>query len=180
MAGLAPNLQNGSSLLVYIGNVLQAYCTNISFSRSMSQAAVGGIGSYSYDTLEAVSYSASGSFTLTRYTGSAVDAVKGKGAYQLPARSNNGFNNPGTDGNSMLHPAHFNPISFLTGKTGDIKIYERQDQGSSSPGALIYVLRDFRMTSYALSFTPGSLTAENISFKCLRILDAADGGTTNV
>jgi hypothetical protein len=175
MSGYVPNFQSGSNQVIYIGNVIAAYITNLSFSRNMSQGAVGGIGGYSYDAQEALSYSASGSFTLTRYTSAAADAVKKVtgGEYKLPTKSNSGFPNPGTDGNSMLHPAHFNPSKLLTGKTFDIKVFERRSQ-SSNDAVVVYTLKDCRLSGYSIGFTPGSLVSENLSFKCLRIVDAAD------
>lgn len=174
MSGQVNNFQSGSNLLIYIGNVLVSYATGLSMQRSMAQGAVGGVGSYSYSSLEALGYSASGSFTITRYSKGITDAVKGRPGYNLPAPTNSGFNNPGADGNSMLHPSMFNPQALLYGKTFDIKVFERSST-SSNDGVLVYTIKDARMESYSLGFTPGSLVSENISFRCLRVIDAADG-----
>lgn len=174
LSGQLPNFQSGSNLLIYIGNTLCAYATNLSWQRSMAQAGVSGIGSYSYDAIEAVGYSASGSFTITRYSKATTDAVKGKAGFNLPVKTNDGFNNSGTDGNSMLHPSQFNPQSLLYAKTFDIKVMERTST-TSNEGQIAFILQNCRMESYSIGFTPGSLVSENISFRCLKILDAADG-----
>lgn len=173
MSGLVPGFQSGSNLIVIIGNVMQANLTSISLNRSMTNGAVGGIGGFSYDALEALGYSSSASLTLTRYSKATVDAINGKAGYQVPARTN-GFNNPGTDGNSLLHPSQFNPAALLTGKTFDIIIGERLSQDSNEFNTVL-TLKDCRLNSYSLSFSPNSLVSENLGVKCIRIIDAADG-----
>jgi hypothetical protein len=168
MAGLLPSFQSGSNLYIYIGNVLVAYGTNLSLSQDMTNVGVGGIGSMSYDAIEPTAYAARGSFSITRYSKLASDAIQAKTA--APAASVPGrFGvTPDVDGNSMLHPAQFNPINLIISKTFDIKVFERNAQTGVS-GNLVYTAKDCRMTNYSMGFTPGSLVTENISFRCLRI-----------
>jgi hypothetical protein len=171
MAGLLPSFQSGSNLYIYIGDILIAYGTNLNLSRDMTNVGVGGIGSYSYDAIEPTAYAARGSFSVTRYSSLAKDAITAKTvapAGTLPGRS---ASLPQTDGNSMLHPSQFNPINLIVSKTFDIKVFERNSQ-TGATGNLIYTAKDCRMNGYSIGFTPGSLVTENISFRCLRIEDA--------
>jgi hypothetical protein len=146
------------------GKVL-AYGTNISFSDDVTTAPVGGLGSYSYDTLEPTSYAARGSFSLIRYTEDAKKSLTNitTNAPVLPSRLNNV-----NDNGAMKHlmPTHFNPTSLLTSSTFNIEIYE--GSGSSDK---IFTLKDCRMIGYSITFTPGQLVSENIGFMCIKVID---------
>lgn len=172
MAGLLPSFQSGSNLMIYIGNTLVAYGTNLTLSRDMNHAAIGGIGSYSYDAIEPTAYSARGSFSITRYSKIGLDAADAKTADPSAAgKPSRAAQMAGMDGNSMLHPSQFNPILLIVSKTFDIKVFERNSI-TGATGNLIYTAKDCRMNGYSIGFTPGSTVVENISFRCLRIEDA--------
>lgn len=173
MAGLLPSFQSGSNLYIYIGNVLVAYGTNLQISRDMTNVGVGGIGSYSYDAIEPTAYAARGSFSVTRFSKLALDAVNAKTASPAATAPGRSGAIAGADGNSMLHPAQFNPINLLISKTFDIKVFERNSV-TGATGNLAYTAKDCRMNGYSIGFTPGSLVAENISFRCLRIVDGQE------
>lgn len=178
MAGLLPSFASGSNLALYIGNLRVAYGSNITFTDDVSHAAVGGIGSYSYDSLEPTQYLARGSFSIVRYSTEAVNAINAKtaGTQGRTATRSNGFTNPNTDGNSMLHPSQFNPTALLLSKTFDIKIFERNNSDNSQMSR-IFTLQDCRLTGYSIGFTPGSLVSENLSFICILAKDhLAEGG----
>lgn len=171
MAGRLPSFSSGSNLAIYIGNSLVAYGSNLSFVDDVSHAAVGGIGSYSYDALEPTQYAARGNFSLMRYSNLSRDAILSmpeaiRGA--APARSNSVGS--GRDGNSLLAPESFNPTQLVGSQSFDIKVYERKNDGTV--GDVIYTIRDCRLTGYSIGFAPGSLVSENISFICILVEDA--------
>ena len=174
MAGLLPSFLSGSSLLIYIGNTQVAYGTNLSISQDMTQAGVGGIGSFSYDAIEPLMYSCRGSFSLTRYSNLATDAALSKTAAPagtIPSRSASSDLASGVDGNSLLHPSQFNPLLLIVSKTFDIKVFARNSI-TGATGDLVLTVKDCRLNGYSLGFTPGSLTSENLSFRALRLVKA--------
>lgn len=181
MAGLLPSFASGSNLALYLGNLRVAYGSNLTFTDDVAHAAVGGIGSYSYDALEPTQYLARGSFSIVRYGSVAGEAIVSKTAGtsgKTPTKmgSTSVTTNPDTDGNSMLHPSQFNPTGLLLSKSFDIKVFERQVSDNSQMRQ-IFTLQDCRMTGYSIGFTPGSLVTENISFICILAKDhLAQGG----
>lgn len=204
MANVLPNFSNGSALLISIDNQLVAYATNLSFSDDVTTAGVGGLGSFSYDALEPLSYSSRGGFTITHYSKDAMNAVKAGsalsnfgtngGASQAPKRSNDnpsvfGGQAATSTGNSLLIANSFSPIGLLASRTFDIAVYQRQatldNFGATTDiiqSGLVFRCVDCRLTSYSISFTPGSLVAEQLGFICIRIEDeqVLNNNTTNV
>jgi len=169
MAGLLPSFASGATLAIRIGNTNVAYATNLSFVDDVTQAPVGGIGSYSFDALEPTQYIARGNFSLMRYSALAHKANTGLGA-SVPSRATSETFDE-VDGNSMLHPSQFNPVRLLVSRTFDIKIYERVATPETLELVLsekpVFHLHNCRFTNYAIAFTPGSLVGENIGFMCI-------------
>ena len=174
MAGFIPSFASGANLVIYIGAHALAYGTNLSFVDDVANAPIGGIGGYSFDTIEPTQYIARGNFSITRYSKLAIEGLQNSGFVVgtdtvLPGRmgpADTGNEGWGADGNSMLSPTHFNPINLLASRTFNIIIYERNTGGNKIEAQTI-TLTDCRLTSYSLAFTPGSLVAENLGFICL-------------
>ena len=172
-----PTMLTGSRLVIYVDGVAMAYAQSLSFSDRMAVAPVGGIGSYSYDALEPLQYSASGSMVITEYSQAAWDAIDGMGKSVVK----NERAQTTTGSNSLLRGAWYSPVSMMSSSTFDIKVYSRAKQSALAgvQGAnaavtdllLRYSLNDCRMNSYAVTFTPGSLVQENIGFMCLTVID---------
>jgi len=192
MANVLPSFASGSQLLIRIGGLAVAYATNLSFSDDVSSGAVGGIGSFSYDAIEPLSYASRGGFTITRYSKDAIDAIKAasplanfgnSGASQAPGRTSDkdslfGGQSSLSDGNSLLTPNSFSPIGLLASTTFDIEVYQRSatldntnNTTAITQSGLVFRCVDCRLTSYSISFTPGSLVAEQLGFICIRIED---------
>jgi len=207
MSGRIPSFLSSSKLVIKIGQSTLAYATSLTFSDDMTNVPVGGIGSYNYHTNEPVGYLARGSMVITQYSDKVYNQLKainnpaaGVTAANKAALPDNlradKQNSEVRDGNSMLIQEYFSPVALLTQRTFDIEVYERdangglQDLNGNGPineatgqiqdngvGAL-YILKDCRMTSYNLSFTPGQLLSEAVSFLCLSVLDSqAEAGT---
>jgi hypothetical protein len=193
MAGQIPSFASGSNLAIQIGGLHLAYGTNLSWSDDVAHAAVGGIGSYSYDALEPLQYLARGSFSLVRYSTEVRNLLSGQAPFgAAPARSALGASpTTGTDGNSMLRPGSFNPASLLLSRTFDIVVYERGYKAGVNPAGTgstltnsadtlnkVFTLSDCRLTSYSITFTPGQLVTENLGFICILVTDAATQPST--
>jgi len=182
MANLIPSFANGSALKITVDDKIIAYATNLSFSDDVTHAGVGGVGSYSYDALEPVQYAARGGFSVTHYSKAAMTAIVGGNALSAdkasnaPTRSSGNNSVNGGDGNSFLVANSFNPINLLTSRTFDIQVYQGAADattGVRSPAkdSLVFTCKDCRLTSYGLSFTPGTLVAEQIGFICIQVVD---------
>lgn len=168
MTNQLPAMQSGSTLVIKIDGVTLAYAQSMAFSDRMATAPVGGIGSFSYDALEPLQYSASGSMVITQYSKAAFDAI-GK-ITSTP--------NPTTPGrvnsvptNTMLRAKWFSPVTLMVSKTFDLDVYNRVDAADPQKLELVYKLEDCRMNSYSMTFTPGSIVQENIGYLCLRVID---------
>lgn len=182
MSNVLPSFASGGNLAIKIGDQFIAYATNLSISRDMAHAGVGGIGSYSYDALEPLQFAARGSFSITRYTQDAMNSIKagtvpGGPTGMAPKRTNEALSTR-SNGNSFLTAASFSPVNLMLSRTFDIQIYERF---GPSLGELKMMGRaiDCRLTSYSIGFTPGSLVAENIGFICIDYQDQDLGITFN-
>lgn len=190
MAGKISSFLSSAKLAIRLGEITLAYATNLSFSDRMAVAPVGGIGSFNPDALEPLQYSASGNMTITLYTGEAFNALNAIGngsathrSALIPKRAQNHVEKTSTDkirsGNSLLSRNSFSPLHLLISRTFDIDVYERKGLGNFDPNGgsadnmvNTYHLEDCRLTTYSLTFTPGSLIQENIGFICLSITDA--------
>lgn len=167
MANTLPSFASGSNLVIYVDGVRLAYASNLSVSDDMSHAPVGGIGGYNMDANEPVQYAVRGAFSITHYDKNAFDRTKeASGGSAIVADRAAGQAN----GNSFLKSKYFSPFKLLSQRSFDIQVYERVSGGvlSATP---MYVIGDCRLTSYGLTFTPGQLVAENMSFVALSLTD---------
>ena len=184
MANLIPSFANGSALKIIVDDKIIAYATNLSFSDDVTHAGVGGVGSYSYDALEPVQYAARGGFSVTHYSKAAMTAIAGDNALSAdkasnaPTRSSGNNSVNGGDGNSFLVANSFNPVALLASRTFDIQVWQTGTPSLDAKGkiivgpeVIIFTCKDCRLTSYGLSFTPGTLVAEQIGFICIQVVD---------
>jgi hypothetical protein len=186
MSGILPSFASGSNLVIRLGKFPLAYATNLTFTDDVASGAIGGIGSYSYDGIEPLQYAARGAMSITRYTREALNAIKqtgNGGTSQASRRANdkdryvtsktlgNTIVDPNDgEGNSLLTSTSFNPFTMMVSRTFDIEVYERKS--STEYSRLVFVCKDCRLTSYSMSFTPGSLVAEQVGFIATRIEDS--------
>ena len=169
--GTLPQMATGAGLVIKINSVTIAYAQSMSFADRMATAPVGGIGSYSYDAIEPLQYSASGSMVITQYSQAALDAIS---QITKPSRVDNPGRVNATQGNTVLRSKWFSPLMLMISSTFDIDVYNRAQSSTDaaiSIGDLVYTLQDCRLNAYALTFTPGSLVQENIGYLCLAVID---------
>ena len=179
MANILPSFASGSNSVIVVDGITLAYATNLSFTDDMSHAAVGGIGSYSYDTIEPTQYAVRGNITIMQYSAAAV-AEASAIATLSPTSDKKVSTVTGTparmgdvNGNSFLVSKYFSPVMLLLQQTFDIVVYEREakDTANLQLGAAIFKIQSCRLNSYNLTFTPGSLISENVTFSALGLID---------
>lgn len=168
MSGLLPSFLSSAQLEIRIGATVLAYCQNLSFTDDMATVPVGGIGSYTMHALEPVGYMGRGSMTITHYSKAVLERIGNAGANTVPAN----IKTKDTD-NSLLRSEFFNPIQLIISRTFDINVYERavSNEQVVSGMRLVYQLQDCRMTNLSLTFTPGSLINQTVSFLCMGLAD---------
>ena len=175
MAGQLPSYLSSSQLEIRLGDNVLAYCQNLAWTDDMTNVPVGGVGAYSFHSLEPVAYMGRGSMTITHYSKAIFDVLKDiPGA--LPENLAGTTVPDGRDGNTLLIPEFFNPVQLLISRTFDVNVYERSLDTSASrlspaTSRVIYTLKDCRMTNMSLTFTPGSLINMVASFLCLHVID---------
>lgn len=176
MAGKIAPFMDGSQLLIMVDGRKVAFCESISFNDNMQVQTTFGIGSYGPHTVEPLSYSASGSMRILRYTTEAIDG-SGQTADKLnipsaSSRTANVGSGRGADGNSMLWANSFSPLRMLLETTFDIQVWSRIPQADGSEKKVLsYILNDCLVQSIGIGFSPGALVSENVSFTCLKITD---------
>ena len=175
MSGLLPSFLSSSQLEVRIGNTVLAYAQNMAWTDDMTNTPVGGIGSYSFHSLEPVAYIGRGSMTITHYSKAIFDVLKSI-PNALPENLRDTQTQTNRDGNSLLVNEFFNPVQLLISRTFDINIYERSISSqngtlSGSTSRVIYTLKDCRMTNLSITFTPGTLVAQVASFMCMHVIN---------
>lgn len=186
MAGKIAPFMDGSQLVIKVDGRKVAFCESLSFNDNMQVQTTFGIGSYGPHTVEPLSYNASGSMRILRYSSEAFnnlgsDATLGV-VKNIPSAGKNNVNPRGADGNSMLWLNSFSPLRMLLETTFDIEVYTRTVNAQGQESLIkSFVLEDCLVQSIGIGFNPGALVSENISFTCLRIIDQrAQTGKTRV
>ncbi len=176
MAGQIASFVSGSLLVIKINNNQIAYAQSLSFSENMSTQPVGGIGSYSYQAIEPLMYTARGSLQIMRYLTNKTDNNAGK-----PGNYSKDQKTASPESNSLMNQGQFNPAMMLISQTFDIEVYEKAQYDANGVLSVdeipLYVLKDCRLTNYNMAFSPGQLLSENVDYVCLRVLDANADGT---
>lgn len=167
MANQLPSFSSGSNLTIYVDGIRLAYISNLSFTDDMAHAPVGGIGSYNMDSIEPTQYAVRGAFSITHYDKNAFDRTKSgsPSVANVPSRSAAQPN-----GNSFLKSKYFSPVRLLLQRTFDIQVFEKISADTYAPNPT-FIIGDCRLTSYGLTFTPGQLVAENLTFMALTLTD---------
>lgn len=175
MAGLLPSFLSSAQLEIRIGSTVLAYAQNLSWTDDFTNTPVGGIGSYSYGSLEPVSYIGRGSMTVTHYSSAVLNKLKNlTGA--LPANLAGVTTQTNRDGNSLLVKEFFSPTQLLISRTFDLNVYERSlvNNGGTLQNAtsrLLYTLKDCRMNNFSITFTPATLINQTVSFICMSVIN---------
>lgn len=170
MANQLAKSLNGSDCIIKIGGRTLAYGSSISFNEDFANQVIGSLGSGGPLALEPVSASGgSGSFSISRYA--VQDAPKLKDA----PKPKDGVTRPklgaiagDAKDNSFYSRNAFSPARVLLDSTFDIIIEHKQGTKTAQ-----YKLVDCLLTGYNISFNPGGISSENLSFECRLVIDSA-------
>lgn len=143
MAGKIASLISGSNAKIKIDGITMAYATDLNYDINVQTIPVERMGQYEVCSNEPVSMTVSGSFTIIRYTKSALtNATRADGT----VKDGNGVGNwNGTNGKMSTH---FNPGDILTSKTVDIEIFQKfkNDPETAEETQSIKKIYDARLT----------------------------------
>lgn len=136
MASKKPFFITGANCKIKVNGVTIAYATDLSYNVSINHAPVSILGIYESDTIEPLSYSVSGTFTVIRYVDSASKYIgnmgktsnygNGVGSFASPSE----FTRPDllrTDGKADQSA---NPAKLGNATGFDIEIYQKMPSGS--------------------------------------------------
>lgn len=173
-----PSFLSGSRLTIRINQDVVAYAQNLTFSDDMRVMPVGGIGAYSFHTLEPTDYIGRGSMSITHYSDKVLKVLKSQNDLStLPDNLKNTSTPADGDGNSFLRQNFFNPINLITSLSFTIDVHERDRTAGVTTGEfnnlsrVIYRLKNCRLSTYSIGFSPGSMVTENVSFLCTSVED---------
>jgi hypothetical protein len=178
MANMTNTILSGSMLVIKVGKLDFAYAQSLNFSERMNTQPVGGVGSYSYQTLEPLQYMASGSMVITRYSKKLIAGIVGSEETKIGNLPKSQISSE-NDGNSLLDRTQFNPLNLLISSTFDIDVYLKATltgatalvNATGYSEQLLYRIKDCRLTNYSMSFAPGQVLNETVQYVCLGVED---------
>lgn len=82
----------------------------------------------------------------------------------------------GDGGNTMLRQNFFSPVHLLMSRTFNLRIFENtptytDNKVTKTLGTKMAELVDVRLTNYSISFSPGQLVNETVSFIATKMID---------
>lgn len=107
MAGMRPFFLTGANAKIKVNNRTLAYCTNLSYSVQVNHATPRVLGMYEPTSVEPLSYTVTGSFSVVRYVAEAKENIGGVSP-QGADEGGNGVGNWGPDGLAKRLAAGFN------------------------------------------------------------------------
>lgn len=151
MAKIAPFFITGANAKIKLNGITLAFCTNLSYSVVVNNAAPHVLGMYEASSLEPLSYNVSGSFGVVRYANNVKDQLEALG-YNTPSgvtSEGNGVGNwtknrgdgvgaailsSGTFGNDGRAHDNFDPSMLQNGTFFDIEVYQKMPGGGETRG----------------------------------------------
>lgn len=88
MAGMKPFFLTGANAKIKVNNVTLAYCTSVSYSVTVNHTAAKVLGMYEATSVEPLSYSVTGSFTVVRYVADVKSSVGGTAPHGVSEKGN--------------------------------------------------------------------------------------------
>lgn len=138
MAGKKPFFITGSNCKIKVNGVTLAYATDLSYSVTIAHAPIKVLGVYESDTIEPISYSVSGSFTVIRYIDSAtqsISKINGASGYGNGVGSfadSSQFTRPDLLRSDGKADQSANPAKFGDSTGFDIEIYQKIEKPTTN------------------------------------------------
>lgn len=176
MAGMRPFFLTGANAKIKVNNMTLAYCTDLSYSVVVNHATPRVLGMYEATSVEPLSYSVTGSFTVVRYVADVKDNVGGVSP-QGANDNGNGVGNWGPDGLGKRLAAGFN-LSAPDGRAYDAL---NPSKLSKATGFEIYVfqklaggdvqsvtkIRDARITRADFNLSKNTVATQTFNFSAV-------------
>ena len=171
MAGIRPFFLTGANAKIQVNGVTLAFATNVSYSVTVNHATPTVLGMYEPSSIEPLSYSVTGSFSVIRYVADMTSDTEGEDPDGVSRRGNGvgsfgkesfseklkqAFNIKKPDGRAY---DNLNPASLNKGTTFNIEIYQKVDGNNQRSVARV---RDARITR--ADFSIGAKTAATQTF----------------
>lgn len=159
----------GANAKIKLNNKTMAFCTDLSYSVTVTTVAPKILGMYEAHSMEPVGYSVEGSFTIIRY----MDAAKG--AVSNPpngvSEKGNGIGAWGSDallsqlgaGDDGRPNEHLNPKLLSASSMFDIEIYQKISDNNTL--AAVARIRDCRIERADFNLSKASPGIERFTFK---------------
>jgi hypothetical protein len=179
MSGVKPFFLTGAVAKIKLNGVTLAYCTNITYSVMVKHAESKVLGMYESTSIEPLSYSVGGGFSVIRYIadvktnngGKAVQGTsdKGNGLGYWGEESNAGsrffagLNPSGADGRAY---DNLNPAKLDKATGFDIEIFQKLENGKTQSVAKI---RGARITKADFSLQKKSAAMQNFTFSAIYV-----------
>lgn len=176
MAGLAPFFITGASAKIKLNGKTLAYCTDFSYSVIVNHAQPKVLGMYESVSIEPLSYSVNGSFSVIRYAKNVAGNIKEFG-YNTPngvnpdgnglgaVAADNIFLRTGAFGNDGRVNEALNPSKLQNATFFDIEIYQKMPDGTTSVG--VARVRGCRITRADFSMAKKTPGIERFQFDAL-------------
>lgn len=170
MSGMRPFFLSGANAKIRINGVTLAYATNLSYSVQVNHATPKVLGMYEGSSIEPLSYSVSGSFTVVRYVADIKTDVGGQAPHGTVDKGN-GVGNWSETGiinkfvaGGRAHES-LDPSKLEKATTFNMEVYQKFDGGQRS----VANIRDIRITRADFNLNKKNVATQTFNFSALYV-----------
>lgn len=165
MSGKKPFFLTGANAKIKVNGVTLAYAVDLAYSIRVEHATPTILGMYEPSSVEPLSYSVTGTFTVIRYVAELQDK---QGKSSGTSNSGNGAGTWGRDDGRLLKTSgkayeSFVPSKLSTSSSFAIEIFQKYDGGVMS----VAKIRDARITASDFQLDKKSVATQRFSFTAL-------------
>lgn len=140
MAGMKPFFLTGANAKIKVNGVTLAYCTNLSYSVTVQHASPKVLGMYEPTSIEPLSYTVTGTFTVVRYVADVQDKLGNPSPYGV---------NPGGNGIGNWNPGNLIDVLSTNGRVSNNLNPNKLDKGTGFEINVLQKLADKSTVSVA-------------------------------
>lgn len=169
MAGVKPFFLTGANAKIKVNGKTLAYCTGVSYSVTVNHATAQVLGMYEGSSVEPLSYSVTGQFSVVRYIADAADSITGP---HPPGVQNSGngigaWGDDTTKGFKSLADGrafeNLNPRKLKYATTFNMEIYQK----TSGKTIGVARIRDIRITKADFNLAKTAAATQTFAFTAL-------------
>jgi len=169
MAGMVPFFLTGANAKIRLNDKTLAFCTDMAYTIQVNHVAPKVLGVYEATSLEPLSYSVSGTFTIIKYAAElkelvskAPDGVSNDGNGLGSWGPGNPFKAAGFGNDGRAHQ-NLDPSKLQTGTFFDIEIWQKTSVGN----CFIAKIRDCRITQADFSIAKNTPGIQRFTFQAI-------------